>query len=163
MNSEPTAVTKEEPTVTYYGSHTRKVDAKGRFHLPFQFRPEKSDDDDHGAVPDDYMICPGPHGSWALMPMNVWVASFNAKHEEMDKGKVLMDRRKMSRNSYTTIPDKQGRIAIPPMVKGPLGVDREILIVGMGATMELWAPDKIDGGEAGAQLPSDDYLIEFFG
>ena len=159
MNSEPTAEIKKEQTVAYYGSHTRKVDVKGRFHLPFQFRNDAAEDSD----PEEYMICPGPHGSWALAPRAVWLKSFQTRPEGQSKADYIINSRVMSRNSYLAIPDKQGRIAIPPLVKEPLGVDKEILIVGMGATMELWAPEKIDGGEAGAQTPSDDYLFEFFG
>jgi len=159
MNSEPTAEIKEEQTMAYYGSHTRKVDAKGRFHLPFQFRAEAEED----AKPEEYMICPGPHGSWALAPRAIWLESFQTRPEGQSKADYISNSRRMSRNSYLTIPDKQGRIAIPPLVKEPLGVEKEILIVGMGSTMELWAPDRIDGGEAGAQKPSDDYLFEFFG
>ncbi len=161
MNSEPTAETSIEQTITYYGSHTRKVDAKGRFHLPFQFRAEKADEDDSAL--EEYMICPGPHGSWALAPRAVWLKNFQIRPDGQSKADYISNSRRMSRNSYLAVPDKQGRIAIPPLVKEPLGVDKEILIVGMGETMELWAPDRIDGGEAGAQTPSDDYLFEFFG
>ncbi len=163
MLSDSTAETSTEQTITFYGSHSRKVDVKGRFHLPFQFRGEKAEAAGEGADQEEYMICPGPHGSWALAPHAVWLASFNIRPEGQSKAEFLINRRKMSRNSYLTTPDKQGRIAIPPLVKGPLGVDKEILIVGMGATMELWAPDKIDGGEPESQMPSDDYLFEFFG
>ncbi len=163
MNFDSMAETSTEQTFTYYGSHSRKVDAKGRFHLPFQFRGEKAEAEGEDAVQEEYMISPGPHGSWALMPLAVWKNKFSIRPEGQSKDEFLLNIRRMSRKSFLTAPDKQGRIAIPPLVKGPLGVEKEILIVGMGSFMELWAPEKADGEDAEIAMPSDDYLFEFFG
>ncbi len=163
MNFDSTAETNTEQTVTYYGSHTRKVDVKGRFHLPFQFRGEKAEAEVEDGTQEEYMISPGPHGSWALMPLAVWEKKFSVRAEGQSKDDLLLNIRRMSRQSYQTTPDKQGRIAIPPLVKGPLGVEKEILIVGMGSFMELWAPEKADGEDAEIAMPSNDYLFEFFG
>lgn len=161
MNFDSTAETNTEKVVKYYGSHNRKVDAKGRFHLPFQFRIEKVEGAEEELVQEEFMISPGPHGSWALMPLPVWEENFMVRAEGQSKGDFLANQRYMSQRSFQIGPDKQGRIAIPPMVKGPLGVEKEILIVGMGSYMELWAPESAD--DADSAMPSDDYLFEFFG
>ena len=38
MTSDPTASAPQDFPLTFHGSYTRAVDAKGRFNLPFRFR-----------------------------------------------------------------------------------------------------------------------------
>ncbi len=164
MSIEPTALPGEERLSTFHGSHTRKVDAKGRFHLPFQFRGEKIEvDAESGESREKYMISPGPDGSAALSPYTTWLDRFNHPAEGQSKQDRIRNQRLMSLNSFLLVPDKQGRVALPPKVKETLGVGKEVLIVGMGLHMELWSPDKVIGGKDGTQSPSDDYLYDFFG
>jgi transcriptional regulator MraZ len=164
MNFESTTATNEDRLSTFHGSHTRKVDAKGRFHLPFQFRGDKIEiEAETGESREKYMISPGPDGSAALSPYLSWLERFNARAEGQSKQDQIRNQRIMSLNSFMLVPDKQGRVALPPKVKETLGVDKEVLIVGMGLHMELWSPDKVVGGQVGTQAPSDDYLYDFFG
>ncbi len=163
MNSEPTAAPNEEQAPTFYGSHTRKVDAKGRFHLPFQFRGGKSGEEEPtDDIQGQYMISPGPHGSIALTPLEIWLKRFHTRYEGQSKDKFIINKRKMSLSSSQLAPDKQGRMAIPLAFKTKMGIDKEVLVVGMGTNMELWAPAKITGADAGDQSPSEDYLNDFF-
>ncbi len=159
MNFDPTAAPIDIGHPPFHGSHSRKVDAKGRFHLPFQFRPPKSkdvqEDETEAEGREKYMISPGPDGAAALSPYAVWLERFNAKPEGQSKQKRIQNQRLMSLNSFMLIPDGQGRVAIPPKVRENLGVDKEVLIVGMGLHMELWSADKVVGVEAGQQTPSD--------
>lgn len=163
MNSEPTAVSNEEQAPAFYGSHTRKVDAKGRFHLPFQFRSDKAGaeevEEEHR---EKYMISPGPHGSTALTPLAIWERRFYNRYDGQSKNDFIINKRLMSISSSLLVPDKQGRVAIPPATKAGLGISKEVLIVGMGANMELWAPETIAATEATAQVPSEEYLNDFF-
>lgn len=164
MSSEPQTNNLQPTPVTFYGSHSRKVDAKGRFHLPFQFRADKGDQDQgEGLNHEDYMISPGPHGSVALTPLSVWLRRFNTKREDQSLDEFLTNQRLMSRHSHPVSPDKQGRIALPSKVQRALKVDKEIVIVGMGLNMELWAPEPDSEGEAEVQAPSSEYLLDFFG
>ncbi len=150
---------------TFHGSHSRKVDAKGRFHLPFQFRPPKLEDDQDDAENprEKYMLSPGPDGSAALSPYEVWLDRFNDRPEGLSKRDHVRNQRLMSLNSHMLIPDKHGRVALPAKVKETLGVDKEVVVVGMGLHMELWSADRVIGGGAADQMPSDDYLYDFFG
>ena len=164
MNSEPTAAPNEEQMPAFYGSHTRKVDAKGRFHLPFQFRSGKVGDENgqDEVKGEQYMISPGPHGSTALTPLGIWLKKFHTRYEGQSKDKFIINKRLMSLGSSLLVTDKQGRVAIPPTFKTNMGIGKEVLVVGMGTNMELWAPEKITDAEAGAQSPSEEYLNDFF-
>lgn len=163
MSSEPSAIPNQEQAPTYYGSHSRKVDAKGRFHLPFQFRSGGAQAE---AIEEEnrekYMISPGPHGSTALTPLDIWLKRFYTRYEGQSKDAFIRNKRLMSLGSSMIIPDKQGRVAIPPVFKNKMGIGKEVLVVGMGATMELWVPEKIADTEAGPQSPSEEYLNDFF-
>lgn len=165
MNSDSLAFPGDEIAPTFHGSHTRKVDAKGRFHMPFQFRPPKVDEggEDDADAREKYMLSPGPDGSAALSPYEVWLARFNERPEGLSKREHIRNQRLMSLNSHMLNPDKHGRVALPAKVKEALGVDREVVIVGMGQHMELWSADRVVGGGPAEQMPSDDYLYDFFG
>ena len=36
------------------------------------------------------------------------------------------------------IPDRQGRITVPPGLRDYAGLDREVIVVGNGTTAEIW-------------------------
>ncbi|PID81534.1 hypothetical protein CSB20_02520 [bacterium DOLZORAL124_64_63] len=164
MSTEPLASNTDVTPPTFHGSHTRKVDAKGRFHLPFQFRPPKAEDEpEDGESREKYMLSPGPDGSAALSPYAVWLDRFNDRPEGLSKREHIRNQRLMSLNSHMLIPDKHGRVALPAKVKEALGVDKEVVVVGMGLHMEVWSADRVVGGGAADQMPSDDYLYDFFG
>ncbi len=161
------AAPNEVSKATFHGSYTRKVDAKGRFHLPFQFRAENEADEatdaESGESREKYMISPGPHGSTALSPYDSWLARFNRRAEGQSKENFILNRRSMSLNSHMLVPDKQGRVAIPPKVRQAIGIEKEVVIIGLGENMELWSPDKVVAGPAGNKAPSEEYLYDFFG
>ena len=161
MSSESLATHTHVTPPTFHGSHSRKVDAKGRFHLPFQFRTPR----DQGGTEDGekYMLSPGPDGSAAISPYEVWLDRFNEHPEGLSKRDHIRNQRLMSLNSHMLTPDKHGRVALPAKVKEALGVDKEVVVVGMGLHMELWSADRVIGGGAADQMPSDDYLYDFFG
>ncbi len=164
MSFEPSAAPNQDPAPAFYGSHTRKVDAKGRFHLPFQFRSGKpvADEAEEEIRDDQYMISPGPHDSTALTPLAIWLKRFHTRYDGQSKDEFIKNKRFMSLGSSLLVPDKQGRVAIPLSFKTVMGVDKEVVIVGMGSNMELWAPGKISGSDASGQAPSEEYLIDFF-
>ncbi len=167
MSFEPMAAPNTEPNAesmpAFYGSHTRKVDAKGRFHLPFQFRSGKvGDEGSEDESREKFMISPGPHGSTALTPLGIWLKRFHTRYEGQSKDQFIKNKRLMSMGSSLLVPDKQGRVAIPLSFKTDLGIGKEVLVVGMGANMELWAPETISAADSSAQTPSEEYLNDFF-
>jgi MraZ protein len=44
-------------------------------------------------------------------------------------------------SAFDEIPDRQGRVTVPPALRDYAGLDREVVVVGNGATCEIWAPD----------------------
>ena len=52
--------------------------------------------------------------------------------------------------------DKQGRFTIPPKWREKLGIVKEVVFVGMGNTLELWAKEVYDEYEAQQEAMEDD-------
>ena len=40
--------------------------------------------------------------------------------------------------AFDEIPDKQGRVTIPPALREYAGLDREVVVCGHNATVEIW-------------------------
>lgn len=141
----------------FNSEYERAVDAKGRFNLPFRFRRTMPGPED-----EKYMITLGPDGALALMPYPVWLESFNRTQTGPASAEQRRFKRMMSRNSHEVTPDSQGRIAVPSRYLVSAGIDRKVVVIGVGNYMELWAPEALpDVGESPLEV-SEDLTNEFF-
>jgi MraZ protein len=50
-------------------------------------------------------------------------------------------RRKLNSTTELCVPDKQGRILIPPRLREYAGIEGEALVTGAGENMEIWRED----------------------
>src|SRR3546814_20880793 len=48
-------------------------------------------------------------------------------------------------------PDKQGRIGIPTFLRASAGLERDVVVVGVGDRVEIWAPQRWEEYSSGAQ------------
>jgi len=153
---------EEAAQVTTYAynfnsEYERAVDAKGRFNLPFRFRRTMP-----GTEDEKYMLTFGPDGALALMPYPVWLESFNSLRSAPPSAEQRRFKRMMSRNSHEVTPDNQGRIAVPARYLASAGIERKVIVIGVGDYMELWAPEALpDVGESPLDV-SEELTNEFF-
>ena len=138
MNEYPPAAALPISAFAFHGSHSRVVDGKGRFNLPFQFLRGGS-----GPEEDKFVISKGADGSLSLLPHSVWLANFNRLRQGEAGPQLRAYLRRMSTNSRIVEPDSQGRIAVSKEILDEFGIDRKVMIVGMGNYMELWDPDTL--------------------
>jgi MraZ protein len=141
----------------FHGSFERSVDVKGRFHLPSPFRhagPPRA--------PERYVVSFGPDETLNLLPHDEFIAAFNRARRRRP-GRGLRDElRRISHNSHVMEPDAQGRIAVPAEFLSRIGVEKRVLVVGMGSYLELWDPQRFAEHEASLAEPDLDLLDEFF-
>jgi MraZ protein len=136
MNENPHSTTPlPDSAFAFHGSHSRAVDAKGRFNLPFKFLRGGS-----GPEEEKFVVCEGADGSLSLLPHSVWLANYNRLRQGEPGPKLRAYLRRMSTNSKTVEPDSQGRVAVSREILAEIGVDKKVMIVGMGNYMELWDP-----------------------
>lgn len=112
------------------GTHTPKLDEKGRIILPAKFRDSFS---------SGLVITRGQDK--ALL---VYSASdFNQRVEKLAQAPITnADARNYIRvfmsGAHAETPDKQGRVTIPAILRQYGGLDRELVVIGQGTYAEIW-------------------------
>ena len=114
----------------FLGTHTPRLDEKGRLILPAKFREELS----AGLV-----LTRGQERC-----IYVFSASeFEKVHEQMRTAPISSRQardyiRVFLSGASDEVPDKQGRITIPPALRSYAGLDRELAVIGAGSRAEIW-------------------------
>jgi MraZ protein len=139
MSDNPHSPSLPESAFAFHGSHSRAVDAKGRFNLPFKFLRGGS-----GPEEEKFVISKGADGSLSLLPHSVWLANFNRLRQGEPGPQLRAYLRRMSTGSTVVEPDSQGRVAVNREILAEFGIDKKVTVVGMGNYMELWDPGTLD-------------------
>jgi MraZ protein len=156
MNEHYQNPTMPDPAFAFHGSHTRAVDAKGRFNLPFKFLRGGS-----GPEEEKFVISKGADGSLSLLPNSVWTANFNRLRQGDPGPNLRAYLRRMSTSSKVVEPDSQGRVAVSKAILAEFGIDKKITVVGMGNYMELWDPATLEAINADSEADAT-FNDEFF-
>jgi MraZ protein len=143
MFDNPHSSSLPESAFAFHGSHARAVDAKGRFNLPFKFLRGGS-----GPEEEKFVISKGADGSLSLLPHSVWLANFNRLRQGEPGPALRAYLRRMSTSSTVVEPDSQGRVAVSREILAEFGIDKRIVVVGMGNYMELWDPASLEATNA---------------
>ena len=114
----------------FLGTHTPRLDDKNRVILPAKFRDELS----MGLV-----ITKGQDRC-----LVVWTeAGFATYAEQLRAGSQTSERvraytRVLFASAHDDVPDKQGRITIPPTLREYAGLTRDCVVVGADTRIEIW-------------------------
>ncbi|NGX31650.1 MAG: Transcriptional regulator MraZ [Chlamydiae bacterium] len=117
----------------FNGSHIAKLDQKNRFVLPIQMR--------HGLIEDGELQCTlalGQNGSLVIYKrseIETIVERFRKKQHSPHLQKFFT---LFFSTLHKTTCDSIGRISIPPMLKGAIGLKQEIVVAGVLNKIELW-------------------------
>lgn len=116
----------------FVGTYTPKLDEKGRLFLPARFRE---------AMAEGLMVTRGQERSLSIWP----IATFTQMTERLNdasltvKGTRDYQRMLFSAASHE-VPDKQGRIGVPPVLRQYAGLEKDIVVVGVMNHLEIWNP-----------------------
>jgi MraZ protein len=114
----------------FLGTHTPKLDEKGRLILPAKFRDELAD----GLVITRFQercLAIWPIGSFVDMTKTVRSAS-SSQQDVRDYQRMIAS------GASDETPDKQGRITIPPHLRSYAGLDKDCVVVGAIDRVEVW-------------------------
>jgi len=112
------------------GTHTPKLDEKGRIFLPAKFRDELSE----GVV-----ITRGQERCLYVFPAK----EFDAIHEKLRQAPASVKGardylRVLLSGASDETPDKQGRVVVPALLRQYAGLEKDLVIIGVGSRAEIW-------------------------
>jgi MraZ protein len=112
------------------GTHTPRIDDKGRVVLPAKFRDVLSD----GVV-----LTKGQDRCVVLWPAKEF-AKYADRLNEASRANAAVRSylRVLFSSAFDDKPDKQGRISVPVALRDYADLDRDVVIAGNGATAEIW-------------------------
>ncbi len=114
------------------GSYQQKLDDKGRLNFPARFREEMGEQFYVTCWLDECLIA---------LPCAKFEQIFSRLSESgMVKNRGL--RRMLYAGAVEAQPDKQGRILLPPPLREHAGLDKEVVVIGVGDYAELWEPGR---------------------
>lgn len=114
----------------FLGTHAPRLDDKGRLVLPARFRD---------ALANGLVLSKGQDRSIVVWPATEF-ASYAQQLNETSRSdpKVQAYQRVLFSGASDEIPDRQGRITVPPVLREYAGLDRDVVVVGKNTTAEIW-------------------------
>lgn len=114
----------------FLGTHTPRLDEKGRLILPAKFRDD---------LAEGLVITKGQERCLYVWP----VAEFSRMAESIRSAPVTSKgprdfMRVLYAGASDEVPDKQGRVTIPPGLREYAGLGRECVVIGANARVEIW-------------------------
>ena len=131
----------------FLGTHSPRLDEKGRIILPAKFREELAG----GLVltrGQERCIYVFSEQEFARVHEQIREAPISNK-QARDYIRVFLS------GASDEVPDKQGRVTIPPALREYAGLGRELAVIGAGTRAEIWdaqAWNDVPGGEGNLLL-----------
>ena len=114
----------------FLGTHAPKLDEKGRLFLPAKYRDELA-----GGVVitkgQERCLYVFPHEEFGRITEALRTAPVTAKSVR-DYSRVLFA------SASDEIPDKTGRITVPPALRSYAGLQRDCVVIGANTRLEIW-------------------------
>jgi len=114
----------------FLGEHFPRLDDKGRLVLPAKFRD---------GFAKGLVLAKGQNRCITIWPEDEWVtfADELTKRSRTD-GSVVAYQRVLFAGAFDQIPDRQGRISVPPTLREYASLDRDVVVSGRNNVAEIW-------------------------
>jgi MraZ protein len=113
----------------FLGTHTPRLDEKGRLILPAKYRDE---------LADGLVITRFQERCLAIWPIQTFVEVAQSVRSTSSSQQVRDYQRMLASGASDETPDKQGRITIPPHLRSYAGLDKDCVVVGAINRVEVW-------------------------
>ncbi len=137
---------------TFFGTYTPRLDDKGRMFLPAKFRQRLE-----GGV----VLTRGQDNC-----LYGWTAESFATFTDRIRETPFTNRearnfvRMLYSGASSEVPDKQGRVTIPPVLRGWAHLDRDVAVVGAMDRFEIWDAQRWEEFSAAQEEPFADMSDE---
>jgi MraZ protein len=117
-------------TNLFLGTHAPRLDDKGRLILPAKFRD---------ALAEGLVITKGQERCLYVWPVDEFARVTEAMRSAPVTSKAARDyMRVFFAGASDEIPDKQGRVTIPPALRDYAGLTRDCVVIGASTRVEVW-------------------------
>jgi transcriptional regulator MraZ len=114
----------------FLGTHTPRLDEKGRLFLPAKYRDE---------LAGGLVITKGQERCLYVFPTGEFTRITEALRAAPVTAKAVRDySRVFFASASDELPDKQGRITIPPALREYAGLERDCAVIGANTRLEIW-------------------------
>ena len=114
----------------FLGTHTPRLDDKGRLILPAKYREELS---------EGLVLTKGQERCLYVFPESEFGRITEALRTAPVTSKAVRDySRVFFASASDEIPDKQGRITIPPALREYAALRRDCVVIGANTRLEIW-------------------------
>ena len=114
----------------FLGTHSPRLDDKGRLFLPAKFRERMS---------DGLVVTRGQERCLYVFPMDEFVRVAEIARTAPVTSKAARDYlRVFLSGASDEIPDRQGRVTVPSKLREYAGLTRDCTVIGAGSRVELW-------------------------
>ncbi len=114
----------------FLGTHTPRLDDKGRLFLPAKFRDR---------LADGLVVTRGQERCLYVFPMDEFVQLADQMRQAPTTSRAARDyMRVFLSGASDETPDKQGRVTIPANLREYAGLNKECTVIGAGARLEVW-------------------------
>lgn len=124
-------------TSLFRGIYEHQLDDKGRLRIPARFKKELTGE--HGEK--TYSFLRGLEDCICVFPDDVLEETIENLSEEglseSSKGSLLF-----FSSIFPAEEDAQGRVTLPPRLRKIAGIEKDVVTVGRGKRLEIWAAEK---------------------
>lgn len=125
----------------FLGTHTPKLDEKGRFFLPARFREP---------LTNGLVITKGQDRCLVIQTPEAFTEMANRFYAGSPTVREVRNfQRMVFAGASEQVPDKQGRVSIPSLLRSYAGLDKDIVVIGVGTRIEVWDQAAWETFEAG--------------
>ncbi|MCM1091952.1 MAG: division/cell wall cluster transcriptional repressor MraZ [Muribaculum sp.] len=132
--------------VMFMSEYNHTIDAKGRLIIPSKFRE---------VLGEEFVVSKGMDGCLFVYANDDW----NAFEQKLTSLPLInKEARQFARfflaGAAQVEVDKQGRILLPAALREFAGLDKDVVLVGVGSRIEIWSKEKYE--DVGEDMDMDD-------
>ena len=133
----------------FMSEYNHTLDTKGRLIIPAKFRE---------TLGEEFVISKGMDGCLFVYAGDDW----NAFEQKLTSLPLInKEARQFARfflaGAATVEVDKQGRILLPAHLREFAGLEKDVVLVGVGSRVEIWSKDKWEAMNSDSEPRSADY------
>jgi MraZ protein len=134
----------------FLGEFVHAIDEKGRLTIPAKFRAD---------LASGLVVTRGIDRCLAIYPLEEWERlAGRVSALPMTDRRARAFRRLVFASASDAVPDKQGRMLIPPRLREYASLDGEAVVTGLDTYIEVWNPDAWAGERE--RVEGDDANVE---